>query len=184
MKELLSAEKDRSIKAVIARLRFGDSDGDDHDIAANELECLEHKRAEAVESFSAMVVKVAQLQAADQWQPIEMKPPGRVLLWFPDLGYPVTGDSEIYSYVSGGWKATHWRPSPPAPQVERACGVIMPKFYDEQMAVAVELAMDYLLSERGQTEMRKAAQESKALADKFRRMRDVPWDLLHKPFTI
>ena len=29
---------DRSIEAVIARLRFGDSDGDDHDIAANELE--------------------------------------------------------------------------------------------------------------------------------------------------
>jgi hypothetical protein len=60
----------------------------------------------------------------------------------------------------------------------------MTKFYDEQMAVAVELAMDYLLSERGQTEMRKAAQESKALAEKFRKMRDVPWELLHKPFTI
>lgn len=50
------------------------------------------------------------------WQSIETKPPGqRVLLWFPQLGYPVTGDSEVYSYVSGGWKATHWMPLPAPP---------------------------------------------------------------------
>jgi hypothetical protein len=60
----------------------------------------------------------------------------------------------------------------------------MTTFYDEQMAVAVELAMDYLLSERGRAEMKKAAAENKALADKFRKMRDVPWDVLHKPFTV
>lgn len=34
------SERDRSINAVIARLRFGDSDGDDHDIAVKELERL------------------------------------------------------------------------------------------------------------------------------------------------
>ena len=50
------------------------------------------------------------------WQPIETKPPNqRVLLWFPELGYPVTGDSEVYSYVSGGWKATLWMPLPASP---------------------------------------------------------------------
>ena len=37
--------KDRSIKAVIERLRFGDSDGDDHDVAASELERLQNKVA-------------------------------------------------------------------------------------------------------------------------------------------
>lgn len=36
----IPADKDRSIDAVIARLRFGDSDGDDHDIAAAEIERL------------------------------------------------------------------------------------------------------------------------------------------------
>lgn len=37
---LYAALQDRSIPAVIERLRFGDSDGDDHDIAAAELERL------------------------------------------------------------------------------------------------------------------------------------------------
>jgi hypothetical protein len=60
----------------------------------------------------------------------------------------------------------------------------MSKFYDEQMLVCVEQAMEYLLTERGQAEMRKAAAESKAVADKFRRMRDVPIERFHRPFTV
>lgn len=40
----MSLTKDRSIKAVIERLRFGDSDGDDHDIAAAELSKPAHER--------------------------------------------------------------------------------------------------------------------------------------------
>ena len=48
----------------------------------------------------------------------------------------------------------------------------------------VEQTMDYLMSERGQAELRKAAQESKALADKFRKAREIPWELLHRPFNI
>lgn len=36
-------ERPRDIASVIARLRFGDSDGDDHDIAANEIERLERE---------------------------------------------------------------------------------------------------------------------------------------------
>jgi hypothetical protein len=39
---------DRSIDAVIARLRFGDSDGDDHDIAADEIERLRRELTEAL----------------------------------------------------------------------------------------------------------------------------------------
>lgn len=66
-------------------------------------------------------IKALKEQIPEGWQPIETKRPGRVLLWFPQLGYPVTGDSEIYSYQSGGWKATHWMPlpSPPQPGDER-----------------------------------------------------------------
>jgi hypothetical protein len=37
---LSADERDRRIDVVIARLRFGDSDGDDHDIAAKEIERL------------------------------------------------------------------------------------------------------------------------------------------------
>lgn len=60
----------------------------------------------------------------------------------------------------------------------------MTKFYDEQMLVCVEQAMEYLLSERGQAEMQKAAAESKAVADKFRRMREIPFEKFHRPFTV
>lgn len=60
----------------------------------------------------------------------------------------------------------------------------MTAFYDEQMAVIVEQAMDYLLSERGKRELQKAAKESAALAEKFRKMRDVSWERFHAPFTI
>lgn len=42
---LPAEERDRSIEAVVARLRFGDSDGDDHDIAANEIERLRAESA-------------------------------------------------------------------------------------------------------------------------------------------
>jgi hypothetical protein len=53
---------------------------------------------------------------APEWRAIDTAPPGeRVLLWFPELGYPVTGDHKSYSYESGGWKATHWMPLPPPP---------------------------------------------------------------------
>jgi hypothetical protein len=60
----------------------------------------------------------------------------------------------------------------------------MPPFYDEQMQLVVEQAIDYLLSERGQMAMAKAARESKEFTDKFRRMRNVPWEKLHAPFTV
>lgn len=52
-----------------------------------------------------------------EWQPMETCPPAptRVLLWFPALGYPVTGFPEAYAYKTGGWKATHWMPLPPPP---------------------------------------------------------------------
>lgn len=60
----------------------------------------------------------------------------------------------------------------------------MTTFYDEEQLVVVEQAIEYLLSERGQREMAKAAEENKTLADKFRRMRDIPWEVLNKPFTI
>jgi len=51
------------------------------------------------------------------WRTIDTAPPGeRVLLWFPDLGYAVTGTPEAYGYKFGGWKATHWLPLPPPPQ--------------------------------------------------------------------
>lgn len=50
------------------------------------------------------------------WQTIESAPPGeRVLLWFPDLGYAVTGTPEAYGYKFGSWKATHWLPLPAPP---------------------------------------------------------------------
>jgi hypothetical protein len=50
------------------------------------------------------------------WRTIETAPPGeRVLLWFPELGYSVTGMPEAYGYKTGGWKATHWLPLPPPP---------------------------------------------------------------------
>lgn len=39
-----SEPRDRSVKAVIERLRFGDSDGDDHDIAAQALSEIERLR--------------------------------------------------------------------------------------------------------------------------------------------
>lgn len=48
-------QRDRSIKAVIERLRFGDSDGDDHDIAAaklREFEVLERENAALKETQS------------------------------------------------------------------------------------------------------------------------------------
>jgi hypothetical protein len=53
-----------------------------------------------------------------EWQPIETCPPAptRVLLWFPALGYPVTGFPEAYGYKTGGWKATHWMHLPAPPQ--------------------------------------------------------------------
>jgi hypothetical protein len=56
--------------------------------------------------------------AALSWQPIETCPPAptRVLLWFPALGYPVTGTPEAYAYKTGSWKATHWMPLPAPPQ--------------------------------------------------------------------
>ena len=38
--KVTTEERPRDIDAVIARLRFGDSDGDDHDIAAREIERL------------------------------------------------------------------------------------------------------------------------------------------------
>lgn len=51
------------------------------------------------------------------WQPIETAPTDRqhMLLWFPQLGYPVVGWPEAYGYTTGGWKATHWMPLPAAP---------------------------------------------------------------------
>lgn len=45
---------DRSIDAVIARLRFGDSDGDDHDIAAAEIERLRGVIAEQTRAVVAL----------------------------------------------------------------------------------------------------------------------------------
>lgn len=52
------------------------------------------------------------------WRPIESAPTGiRVLLWFPALGYPVTGWREAYGYISSGWLATHWMPLPEPPTV-------------------------------------------------------------------
>ena len=56
--------------------------------------------------------------------------------------------------------------------------------YDDEMVAVVETAIDYLLSDRGRAALAKAAKESKDLADKFRRMRDVPWEKLHAPFNI
>ena len=60
----------------------------------------------------------------------------------------------------------------------------MTTLYDQEMVATVETAIDYLLTERGRAELAKAAKESKALADKFRRMRDVSWERLNAPFTI
>lgn len=60
----------------------------------------------------------------------------------------------------------------------------MASFYDEQMTEMVDSALDYLMSERGQSALREAARKSKELSDKFRKMRDVPWEKLHAPFTV
>lgn len=60
---------------------------------------------------------VCDLCAERIWEPIDTCPPAptRVLLWFPALGYPVTGFPEAYAYKTGGWKATHWMPLPAPP---------------------------------------------------------------------
>ncbi len=60
----------------------------------------------------------------------------------------------------------------------------MTTFYDEEQIAIVEQAINYLLSDRGRHELRKAAEESNELADKFRRMRLVTDELLNRPFTI
>lgn len=55
---------------------------------------------------------------SENWQPISTCPPGRVrvLLWFPKLGYAVSGWLDAYGET---WKkqATHWQPSPEGPDV-------------------------------------------------------------------
>jgi hypothetical protein len=60
----------------------------------------------------------------------------------------------------------------------------MTTFYDEQMEVVVAQALAYLMSERGQEEMRKSSRASKELEELFRKARDIPWEKLHEPFTI
>lgn len=54
----------------------------------------------------------------DRWRPISTAPTDgtKVLLWFPDLAYPVVGPNEAYGYKTGGWKPTHWMPAPSAPR--------------------------------------------------------------------
>lgn len=52
---MTAEERDRSITAVIERLRFGDSDGDDHDIAAAELEQLRLDRDQHAGNASAVL---------------------------------------------------------------------------------------------------------------------------------
>lgn len=52
----------------------------------------------------------------EYWRPIDTCPANtRVLLWYPQLGYPVTGMPEAYGYATGGWKATFWMPLPASP---------------------------------------------------------------------
>jgi hypothetical protein len=45
-------------------------------------------------------------------------------------------------------------------------------------------AIAYLLSPEGQEKLRKSAEESRRLAEAFRKARDIPWEKLHEPFTI
>ena len=61
---------DRSIEAVVARLRFGDSDGDDHDIAADYIDALreaagaaERERAALRESVRAAFIAGDELRS-------------------------------------------------------------------------------------------------------------------------
>lgn len=58
----MSSGRDRSIEAVIARLRFGDSDGDDHDIAAAEIECLDALLSIALDRNAEHCAEVQRLQ--------------------------------------------------------------------------------------------------------------------------
>lgn len=53
---------DRSIPAVIARLRFGDSDGEDHDIAANEIDRLVLERQQAQLERDCVVERLAEVR--------------------------------------------------------------------------------------------------------------------------
>lgn len=81
---------------------------------------LLREMADEIERLSRELNRMrSYLAAGEKWQSIATKPPGeRVLLWFPELGYPVTGDDEAYSYKSGGWKASHWMPAPLAPALD------------------------------------------------------------------
>jgi hypothetical protein len=78
-------------------LRFGDSDGDDHDIAAAALERLERERATAVESFNTMAAKAAALhERADR---LDKKCAALALLFY---GSPNAGSGADRPSVNAG----------------------------------------------------------------------------------
>lgn len=55
---------------------------------------------------------------------------------------------------------------------------------EQETKELVERFFAYVNSPEGQKRLRRAAAESKALSDKLRRMRHIPWEKLHAPFTI